>query len=71
MSWDPQYEWYLSQKTPDAREAWHSTKAAISPEEVCSGLPAVYCKFLSSVLSLPPDSTPDYDGYLTELGSIL
>ena len=64
MSWDADYQEYSQLKTPEAGKIWCSVKAGTSSDDLCSGLPTAYCSFLESVLSLAPNTVPDYDSYI-------
>lgn len=64
MSWDAEYQDYSVKKTPETLKKWRSVKAKASSDYLCSGLPAAYHSFLHSVLSLAPETTPDYHSYI-------
>jgi hypothetical protein len=64
MSWDADYQEYMRLRTLSSWKRWRSVKADASSDYLCSGLPLVYHSFLHSVLSLAPETVPDYDGYV-------
>jgi len=71
MNWDPDYQEYSANKMSEAFDRWHLTKVKASSSYLCAGLPAAYDTFLHSTLSLDPEITPDYEGYIKVFHSIL